>query len=140
MKIITMFLGIALLFAVSVSFAGDKITIEDIYGTWVNADYNEKGQMAIVVINHDGTLLGYDKETSTEYYFKNDFTITDNWHDPEGNLWIKHIWVNNEENESGYALHKLSNSGKVKETIWSQIDYPDEISPIAGTYEIHYRQ
>ncbi|MHA2344572.1 MAG: hypothetical protein ACXADW_22170 [Candidatus Hodarchaeales archaeon] len=59
---------VVLLLVISLSFAEDKISIEDIYGTWVNSDYNEKGQIAKVVINHDGSEFGYHNETSTEYY------------------------------------------------------------------------
>jgi hypothetical protein len=113
--------------------------LKKLSGTWVNSDYNEKGQMAKVIINPDGTELGYDKETSTDYYYKEEFTITDTWYDPEGNLWIKSIWVN-VFNESGYELLKLSNSGKVMEIVWSSVDYPDELSPLAGTYGIYYHQ
>ncbi len=67
---------------------GDKITIDDIYGTWVNLDYNYTGQYAKVVINPDGIMIGYAKETDKEAKWIGQFTITDSWHDNEGNLWI----------------------------------------------------
>ncbi len=40
MKPRTLVLGIVLSFVVSVILTGDKITIDQILGTWVNADYN----------------------------------------------------------------------------------------------------
>ncbi|MHA2218900.1 MAG: hypothetical protein ACXACY_23505, partial [Candidatus Hodarchaeales archaeon] len=51
---------LALLFAVSVSFASDKIKIEDTYGTWVNSDYNTEVQFAKIICYADGTIAVYE--------------------------------------------------------------------------------
>jgi hypothetical protein len=145
MKPRVLVLVIALVLVVSLSFAGDKISLDDIYGTWVNSDYNEKAQSAKIVSNPDGTELLYSKETDTEPAWTSESTITDYWYDEEGNLWVKYSWVNKEleasgYTSSGYSLSKYSDSGTVCESVWSQVDYPDEISPIGGNYEIYYRQ
>jgi hypothetical protein len=39
-------LVIGLFLVESLSFAGDKISVNVIYGTWVNSDYNETGHYA----------------------------------------------------------------------------------------------
>jgi len=145
MKTGTLAVIVVLLLVVSLSFAGDKISIEDTYGTWVNSDYNEKAQAAKVVGNPDGTDLLYSKETDSEPAWTLESTVTDYWHDEEGNLWVKYTWVDKElegsgYQSSGYTLSKYSNSGTVCENVWSYIDYPDEMSPIGGNYEIYYRQ
>ena len=143
-------LVIILLFTVSVSFAGGKISIDDIYGTWVNADYNEKGQYAKEIDHPDGTYDCYQKLTDTEPTWIGEKTIIDNWYDKEGNLWIKWTIFWEEErssykqpvgsNPNSYGLFKFSDSGKVRESVRSNKDYPDEMSPIGGNYAIHYRQ
>ena len=141
MKARTFVLVILFCVAVSLSFAVDKISIDDVFGTWVNSDYNDElWKAGKKVTNPDGTDLAYGKETDTEPAWKTEFTIIDSWHDKEGNLFVKGTFVIKEENKSGYYLDKLSNAGKVKETVWSQADYPDEVSPIGGIYEIYYRQ
>jgi hypothetical protein len=143
-------LVIVVLLAVSVSFAGDKISIDDIYGTWINADYNTKGQMAKVIEHPDGTYDRYLKVTDPEPTWIAEKTITGSWYDEEGNLWVKCTYFFEEERSSYqreeggkityYGLYKFSDSGKVRESVWSVQDYPDEMSPIGGNYEIHYRQ
>ena len=143
MKTRTVVLAIVLLIVVSPSFAEDKISIDDSYGTWVNSDYNEKGQDAKVVINPDGTVVSYAKETDKEPNWTGQFTITDSWHDNEGNLWINREGIAVKTYDIPqyiYLLYKFSNDGTVCELVWSGVDYPTEMSPIGGNYEIHYRQ
>ncbi|HUT65974.1 MAG TPA: hypothetical protein VMZ05_07470 [Spirochaetota bacterium] len=139
-----------LLVAVLVLFAGKKISIEDTYGTWVNADYNEKGQMAKEIDHPDGTYDRYPKLTDTEPTWIAEKTITGSWYDEEGNLWVKCTYFFEEERSSFqyeegslltyYGVYKFSDSGKIRESVWSVQGYPDEMSPIAGNYAIHYRQ
>ncbi len=150
MKSRMLILVIILLFTVSVSFAGGKISIEDTYGTWVNADYNEKGQYVKEIDHPDGTYDLYLKLTDTEPTWIGEKTIIDSWYDKEGNLWIKWTIFWEEErssykqpvgsNPNSYGLFKFSDSGKVRESVRSNKDYPDEMSPIGGNYAIHYRQ
>ena len=138
MKTRTLVLVIVTLFAVSVSFADDKITIEDTYGTWVNSDYNVVYKPAKSIYYSDGTYEIFSREIDTEPAITGKNTITDSWYDEEGNLWVKNTWV--EVSSTGYGLFKFSDCGKVLEYVWSEVDYPDEVSPIAGNYWIQYRQ
>jgi hypothetical protein len=39
-----------------------------------------------------------------------------------------------------YWLNKFSKKGMVWESVFSFVDYPDELSPIGGIYTIYYRQ
>jgi hypothetical protein len=147
MKTRTLIFVIVLLFALFVSFAGDKISIEDIYGTWVNSDYNENAYMGKAIEHPDGTYELFNKVTDTEPAWTRKEIITDSWYDKEGNLWISYTFeeiylytVVDLPDFSGYGLYKFSDSGKVRENVWAQADYPDEMSPIGGNYSIHYRQ
>jgi hypothetical protein len=142
MKPTTLILVIVLFIAVSISFADDKITIEDTYGTWVNPDYEWGIYEEVIILNPDGTIVGYDKETDTEPEYTIQSTITDSWNDNEGNLWIEldgpgvgvfgDFYI--------YWLNKFSKKGMVWESVFSFVDYPDELSPIGGIYTIYYRQ
>ena len=70
-------LVIILLLLFSLSFAGDKITIEDTYGTWVNSDYNEVYKPAKSIYHSDGTYELYSKVTDTKPAVTGKNTITD---------------------------------------------------------------
>jgi hypothetical protein len=146
MKTRTFVLLIVLLLVVSLSFAEDKITIEDTYGTWVNSDYNFGMADAVIILNPDGTASGYGEETDTEPASTWIRTIEESWNDSEGNLWIKCISSSGETtgqkclDQVGYELNKFSNSGLVWECVWMVSGYPKEMSPVAGNYGIYYRQ
>jgi hypothetical protein len=142
LKIRTLVLGIILLFTVSVSLAGDKISIDDIYGTWINSDYEWGVYEEVIILNPDGTIVGYDMETDTEPEYTIQSTITDSWNDNEGNLWIEYEGpgVGVFGDFYIYWLNKFSNKGTVWESVFSFVDYPDELSPIGGIYIIYYRQ
>ncbi len=141
MKSRTLIFVVILIFATIVLFAGKKVTIDVIYGTWVNSEYNETGKDAKWIINPDGTYKAYRSEKDTDPAWTGNYTVTDSWHDRKGNLWIKRTfdtvfledWI-------GYELSKYSNSGKVWEAVWQSSGYPTEISPLGGTYAIRYRQ
>ena len=130
---------VILLFAVSLLFAEDAISIDDIYGTWVNADYNEKAPRAKWIRHNDGTLELYNKVNDNETSYTGKETMTGSWYDEEGNLWTQSITFFNDGSMS-YLLSKYSDSGNVWELVWSEAKYPDEMSPIGGNYSIYYRQ
>jgi len=141
MKSKTFMLVITLLLATSVSFAEEKIRIEDTYGTWVNSDYNEKYGWAKEIFHPDGTSEWYSKITDKKPSLTFSYTLSDSWYDNEGNFWIRYTFYTFEEDGySGYKILKFSDSGKVRESVWSGVKYPDEMSPIGGNYAIHYRQ
>jgi len=139
MKIRVLYLIIPMIFVLSISFAENKITVEDIFGTWINSDYNEKYGRAKEIHHPDGTSEWYSKETDTEHGYTLKYTITDIWYNEEGNLWIKSTFFTIEDSSTGYIIFKFSDSGKVRESVWSEAKYPDEMSPIGGNYAIHYR-
>jgi hypothetical protein len=140
MKTKTLILVVVLFFAVSLLFAEDEISVNDIYGTWVNADYNQKSQYAKWINLPDGTYEVYNKIMGSEKDSSGKQTITDSWYDEEGNLWIQCIYERETDDTVAYVVYKLSDSGKIRETVWSKVDYPEEMSPIGGEYSLHYRQ
>ena len=110
---------------------------EVLFGTWVNTDYNLKGQFAKNIINSDGTIKRFNTETDTEPICHGMYAVKDSWHDRRGNTWIKFDY-NTTGGMTFHVLSKYSNSGTVWEWVDSEIDYPTEMSPIAGNYSIYY--
>ncbi len=81
----------ALLIAISSCTKGKKAYIakedEELYGIWINTDYNERDLPVKFIIKPDGTEEGYAKIDSTHSYYHGEYIITDKWTDSEGNIW-----------------------------------------------------
>ena len=113
----------------------------EIYGTWVNPEYNETFAEAKLAFSPDGKLRGYGKDISTDYE-KAEFIITNKWVDSKGIVWYTYrfkmlygsIWT--------YVLVKISDSGKALEFAEAGSDYPTEVNPDNAMYryQILYRQ
>ena len=80
----TLILSIILLSVVLVLVAGQKGTKEEIYGTWVNTEYNNLNNWVKVIFNPDGTWELYAHESYVEPGRTGMFTIVDKWSDSEG--------------------------------------------------------
>ena len=137
-----------LVFAVLITFGscatGKKAVntpIEPLYGTWVNTEYNKAFYIyAMCVINPDGTIALYDKDSSTKPSYIGTYTITKKWTDDEGDIWYKIHNVIGEGADDLYELCKISDSGSIYEFVTSQDDYPTELDQNSIRYRIHYRQ
>ncbi len=72
------------------------------------------------------------------------FTIDETWTDAEGNrLYKTHgTWFEPPAGERGphYSLNRINAAGTVREWVWSIVAYPEELSPIGGTYCIYCLQ
>jgi hypothetical protein len=76
----------------SQSYASDKKTYvakenEELYGTWVNEDYNSNSKYAIFEWKADGTFIVYRKTTEDLPWEDGTYTITDKWTDSNGDVW-----------------------------------------------------
>jgi hypothetical protein len=136
----TFIITTALLLTASIAFAEDMISLEDTFGTWINSDYNFSGQNAKIIVTPEGIVEEYRVDTDTEPIYRSKRTITASWHDSNDNLWMKCVLVELDMGEKLYELDKFSDSGRVWELVWRGSDFPVEMSPIGGSYEIHYRQ
>lgn len=119
-------------------------------GTWVNSDYDGmlggpigEGFAAKMVIKHiDGNdytcdlYTNHDETTSTQTVL---FTVTNEWTDSEGNLFIEALTTIEPDHPDIYGLSKLHADNQTMETNSSLETYPTEIDP-AGWYGIYYRQ
>jgi len=86
------------------------------------------------IINADGTIQLYNTDNTTRVYENDKYTITDKWTDSEGNIWYKAIITYRassavETTNPFYTLAKISNAGKILETVKHGYDYPTELDP-----------
>jgi len=139
-RIATLFI---ILFAVfSIVSASD---IEVLYGTWANEEYeNYYGKY---IYNSDGTGLHYSRATLKNPDLECRFTIEERWTDRNGCTYYKILfqWGSYPYDESTpkktwFIVIKIDPSGNVMETVGTKFQYPEEISPLDGSYMIHYRQ
>lgn len=113
---------------------------EEIYGTWINPDYDRINMSARIINKPDGTVESYSTLFLPVPICTGARTIINKWTDSVGNIWYKSI-----EKSIGcgayYELHRISNSGKTWEHAYSSIDYPAEIDPddVTANYRIYYR-
>jgi len=125
---------------------------EELYGNWVNSDYNDTTRAARHIIT-DGLIQLHATDDSPRVAAINLYTITDKWYDSEGNIWYKAIITERAKKETLgtdslsstepiYVLAKISNSGKILEVVKYSVDYPTEFDPdeLRYHYEILYRQ
>ena len=129
---------LALAFIVTiVAFSGNAVAEEkayvptqdeELFGTWVNPDYNTESEPAKTVLNPDGTSLSYGTEDST-LGRPGKFSITDKWSDSEGNVWYKYSYTfkMGGYSETRYQLVRISNSGKTRESVYSRAECPKEL-------------
>ena len=127
------------------SCATEKITYiskeYEIYGTWVNTDYDDTNRYSKVVVYPNGIIHYYRKNTDTVVSIEEEFVIANKWIDSKGNIY--YTTRNFAEIYPGwtFSLYKINNSGKNLEYDWSFNDYPKEIDPQkSGEYHIYYRQ
>jgi hypothetical protein len=110
--------------------------------TWVNPDYDGTGTPAKTVSTDNGdgtfTVKSYDNVSDTVPTDTFTLTLTDEWTDSEGNLFLKiEGWFPGAEYL--YELVKIHSDGETLEATLSDVDYPTEIDP-TGWYAIYYRQ
>ena len=92
-KFFTLSLTILIIIAFSTNFskASDKKAYvatenEELYGTWVNEDYNSSPRSAIHEYKANGTWVVYRKTTDEISYKDGTYTITDKWTESNGDV------------------------------------------------------
>ena len=113
---------------------------EELFGTWVNPEYEgvERAVYPKIVIHPDGRYERFSQQWFKEPTTKFSYKITDKWTDSEGDIWYK-AQVSNPNFES-YQLHRISNSGKTMEFMRDRTDYATEIDPDKLGYRAYHRQ
>jgi hypothetical protein len=120
---------------------------EELFGTWINAEYDDSFKDGKVVYKPDGIVLSYDGAADQEEAWNARFAITDRWVDDEGNIWYKWLLTDARrgaiKNVSDYCcVSKISDSGRVMEISRSHNDYHIDMDPDTLKYEylVYYQQ
>ena len=141
-KLISGVVSILVLLAFTLGYAEEEKAYvpkddEEIYGTWVNTEYDWLSRAQKLIMYPDGRVEYFPKESDTSPTFAGTFTIIDKWTDSEESIWYKlHFrgdWFR-------YELDKISNSGTTWEYVSNPAYYPVEIDPTHPNYGIHYRK
>lgn len=132
------------------SFADDKEKFgfyvpkrnEEIYGTWVNKNYDGISKDQKIVYYYWGYGEFYRIVTNENPAERFGFTITDKWSDSEGNFWYKMYEITDNDYSVYFELCKISNNMTVLETAYNIGNYPTNADLIADNYRyrIRYRQ
>ena len=147
-------LVVVLMFLVGSCATGKKAYVvqedEELFGTWINPDYEEKMvQSAKLIFEPDGVLRGFATANTTKEPSTSKYTITDKWIDDKGNIWYKFLItemkfgvISHPDSEKYYYLCKISDSGRILEFSRSGYDYPPEVNPDNLRYptRVYYRQ
>ncbi len=119
---------------------------EELFGTWVNIEYNEEGWWVKIVFNKDETYETYDSEKSAKPPYLGKFVIDDKWTDTEGNVWYKfyttYAMKGHIGGGGGYWLARIGGSGNTIEGVFASNEYPEQIDPnnLKYKYIVYYRQ
>ena len=127
------------------SCASDGVT-PSFVGTWVNSDYDGvyplgPGAKAVITDNGDGTYTNkiYVNVSDTEPAETQTATVTEEWTDSEGNLFMKAV-----VSTTGgplYCLCKVHADNKTYEGQADTDDYPTVLNPLdPNYYAIYSRQ
>jgi hypothetical protein len=142
MKTMMFVIVITLILAISVSIAGDKISIDPVVGIWVNTDYDKIGKWGKFIIKPDFAIEAFDDPARKPLPATYTFIVDESWADAEGNIYYKVTIKRPGFGRITYELWKLDTSQTVFESMAGAfaVEHPKEIKPGHGSYNIHYRQ
>jgi hypothetical protein len=142
---ITVFVLVAAVFLIFPSCGNDNGDMTPTWiGTWINPDYDGTveggGKIKIsYLVGDDYRWAEYDNSYDPSPGIWIVATVTNQWTDSEGNLFIEAI-VDTESPNPDYRLCKIHADNQTMEMNVSEVDYPTEIDPAGDEYYIYYRQ
>ena len=150
-SLVAVVLAVAFLIFTGNVFAEEKTYVpkdnEEIYGTWVNEEYDlaesSVSRHARWDIKSDGTWASYDKSDNTTPTWSGTYSIVKKWID-KGDVWYMITFENQTYNNIDcYALTCLSDSGSTMESAHSLYTHRAKIDrelPFPDYAGIHYRK
>ena len=117
---------------------------EELYGTWVNTDYDgvyDESPQKFIHYNW-GYTESFGRVTAQHPNFQRVFYIMDKWTDSEGIIWYKVTWQLRGSPTMRFYLVKINKSEGSWEEVWTYKDFPSEsdLTPEHVEYGIWYRQ
>jgi hypothetical protein len=115
---------------------------EELFGTWVNMDYQEgegltHAPQKLIIKLGESEL--YSSVNDSAPMWTEEINISNKWTDAKGNIWYKYRWKAGGLG-SGFNLAKISQSGKTLEYIWSDWEYPKELDVNSEKYRVFNRE
>ena len=111
---------------------------EELYGTWINTDYDEQK-----FIHYDwGYYELFFLVTDQTANIRGTFYIMDKWVGSDGNLWYKVTGQFKGTPNMRFYLVKINENEGTREEVWDYKDFPSEsdLTPEHVQYDIWYRQ
>ena len=116
---------------------------EELYGTWINTDYDEAVTYSKIIIKSDGTYNEYASSYSDVPIIIGDFTINDKWAESDGSIFYEFVVIKRSDPHNPiYVLSKIDKASTVYEDLRTTIHMPTEFDPDDWhyTYRIYYGQ
>ena len=119
--------------------------LKQLTGTWNNEEYEppEVEIMPQVTVHSDGSYELYKEYAvlTTPAILPGQFiSIKEAWTDSKGNIWYQAKAYDIANDITFYEIGKISDAGKVWETVFSNFEYPDKLDSKSLNYRIRYRQ
>ena len=115
---------------------------EEIYGTWVNTDYNGVGKGQKYILYRWGYAEAFRLVTDQYVNYPCVFHLMDKRTDSEGSILYKVTWQFKGDTKIIFQLTKINENEGSYERVWSYKDFPSEsdLTPEHVHYAIYYRQ
>jgi hypothetical protein len=161
MKITNLILGVMAVLAAPLFFVGCATkpyrakADEPLYGIWVNEEYAnmgtgyEIGRDVKFVFDAEERFFKCNSTSVEKPIMEGRLTFYVKWTDRKGYVYYKaeytSRWYPYDENPDfiprshWYALLRVNPAGDVLGSVWNETKYPEELSHVAGWYEIHCR-
>jgi beta-lactamase regulating signal transducer with metallopeptidase domain len=115
-----------------------------LFGTWINPDGATQEMGAKVVFFPEYRELWYVRPSDSTPNMETRSAIEETWTDADGNFWYKgrhegDFYPSKKAAWNCYWLIKINASGTTLEFVESGVRYPEEMSPIGGSYTIYYK-
>ena len=117
---------------------------DKLFGTWINPDGATQEMGAKVVFFPEYRELWYIRPSDSTPNMETRSVIEETWIDADGNFWYKgrhegDYYPSKKAAWNCYWLIKINASGTTLEFVEAGADYPEEMSPIGGSYNIYYK-
>jgi hypothetical protein len=126
------------------SYISEDNLINELTGIWYNEEYEpptvEKWPQ--VTVHSDGSFEFYKEyaELTTPARVSGHFiSIKEAWTDSKGNIWYQAKAYDAGKGTTFYEIGKISDTGKVWESVLSHFEYPDKLDSESLNYYIRYR-
>ena len=114
---------------------------EELYGTWVNTDYDGVEEDQKFINYNWGYTESFQLVTDQYVGLQSAFYIMDKWTGSEGIIWYKVTWQFRGSPNMRFYLVKINDTEGSWEQVWSYKDFPSEsdLTPEHVQYDIWYR-